>query len=806
MTISYQWLNEYLPLQVDPEKLSQILTSIGLEVEHMEKKERIKGGLHGVFVGEVLTCEKHPEADKLKLTTVDVGGDRPLNIVCGASNVAAGQKVIVALAGTTIYPTNGEPITLKKAKIRGAESEGMICAEDELGLSNDHGGIIVLDANHKAGTPASVVYQPDTDYIYEIGLTPNRMDAMSHRGVARDVCAYLSYHQNETITATIPESSFSSQPGLAAPNVDVQNSEACSRYCGIYLSNITVQESPDWLKKRLYSIGVKSINNIVDITNYMLHESGQPLHAFDADKIKGKKIIVKSAEAESRFVTLEGKERKLNGHELMICNESEPMCMAGVYGGLESGVTTETKNLFLESACFDPKWIRRAALHHDLRTDASTRFEKGVDVEQTRFNLERATRLILEYAGGTVSSAVSDHYPSPIQKTKIEFHWNYLTKLSGKAYDVASVKSILHALGFITESENENSIQLLVPTSKKDINHQADIVEEIIRIDGLDQIPVNDHFSFIPSSQPNQIASNLKEKLAGQLCGMGFQEIFTNSITNAQFYSQETLSKSVIMMNSLSAELNMMRPEMIQSGLQVIGHNLNHKNNDLRFFEFGKTYQKSGSGHAMEDSHLAIYITGNTTEPFWGGKGKKADFFYLKGLVLNLLQNCGFSKFSMSQENTTNFQQCLAIKQGQKTIVRLGEVETNMLKTFDIKQPVFYADIHLDELFSSKNKPVAFKDWSRFPAVTRDLALVVDKKVSYSELEQIALSQKIESLNAVSLFDIFESEKLGAEKKSMAMSFTFRDEHKTLTDKEIDSFMEKLVRSYEKNMGAEIRK
>jgi len=583
---------EYLPVQVDPEKLSQILTSIGLEVEHMEKKESIKGGLHGVFVGEVLTCEKHPEADKLKLTTVDVGGEKPLNIVCGAANVAAGQKVVVALAGTTIYPSSGEPITLKKAKIRGAESEGMICAEDELGISDDHGGIIVLDQVHKAGTPASEVFKTETDFIYEIGLTPNRMDAMSHRGVARDVCAYLSYHQQQNISASKPTSEITIPAGLNIPNVEIKNTDACPRYCGIYISGISVKESPEWLKKRLNSIGVKSINNIVDITNFILHESGQPLHAFDADKIKGQKIIVKNADADSKFVTLEGKERKLNGHELMICNESEPMCIAGVYGGLESGVTAITKNIFMESACFDPKWIRRAALHHDLRTDASTRYEKGVDIEQTLFNLERAAGLILENAGGSLSSLVFDHYPNPVQKTKIDFHWDYLKKLSGKAYQIASVKSILLALGFIIEAENEHSIQLLVPSSKRDIQHQADIVEEIIRIDGLDQIPVDQHFSFVPSSNPNQNASNLKEKLTGQLCGMGFQEIFTNSITNAQFYTQEVLNQSVIMMNSLSAELNMLRPDMIQSGLQVISHNLNHKNNDLRFFEFGKTYLK----------------------------------------------------------------------------------------------------------------------------------------------------------------------------------------------------------------------
>jgi phenylalanyl-tRNA synthetase beta chain len=401
---------------------------------------------------------------------------------------------------------------------------------------------------------------------------------------------------------------------------------------------------------------------------------------------------------------------------------------------------------------------------------------------------------------------VFDHYPNPVQKTKVDFHWDYLKKLSGKAYQIASVKSILLALGFVIEAENEHSIQLLVPSSKRDIQHQADIVEEIIRIDGLDQIPVDQHFSFVPSSNPNQNASNLKEKLTGQLCGMGFQEIFTNSITNAQFYTQEVLNQSVIMMNSLSAELNMLRPDMIQSGLQVISHNLNHKNNDLRFFEFGKTYLKNASGHITEDNHLVIYHTGNTSNPFWGGKEKKADFFHLKGLISNLLKNAGIIKFSISTEVNTSFQQCITLKQGQKNIAIIGEVSQQLLKKFDIKQPVFFADFNMDEILNSKSKPVAFKEWSKFPAVTRDLALVVEKKVSYSELEQIALTQKIESLNTVSLFDVFESEKLGADKKSMAMSFTFRDENKTLTDKEIDAFMDKIILSYEKNIGAEIRK
>jgi phenylalanyl-tRNA synthetase beta chain len=806
MTISYQWLHDYLPKQIDPEKLSIILTSIGLEVESMEKKETIKGGLQGVFVGEVLTCEKHPEADKLKLTTVDIGGEKPLNIVCGASNVAAGQKVIVALSGTTIYPSTGEPITLKKAKIRGAESEGMICAEDELGLSNNHEGIIVLSESYTAGKPASEVFQIETDYIYEIGLTPNRMDAMSHRGVARDVCAYLSYHQNETIEPVVPASISIENTAMIVPEVTVKNSEACSRYCGIYINNIAVGESPDWLTKKLQSIGLKSINNIVDITNFLLHETGQPLHAFDADKIKGKKIEVKLADEGVEFIALDGKKRTLNGKELMIANESEYMCMAGVYGGLESGVSSETKNIFLESACFDPKTIRRAALHHELRTDASARFEKGVDVEQTVLVLERATSLILEVAGGSVASNVIDLYPVPFKNTIINFSWSYLQKLSGKQYDKNAVKRILTALNFVITSENEETVTLSVPSSKHDVQYQADIVEEIIRIDGLDQIPLKDTFEFIPSINNNQQAIGIKEKLSAQLGGAGFQEIFTNSITNAQFYTEETLADSVFMMNSLSSELNILRPQMVQSGLQIIAHNLNHKNNNLFFYEFGKTYHKINQEQTSEAQHLVLYLSGNLVEGNWNSKAKKADFYYLKGLVLNLLKNCGMSKVSIKTETLSPFTSCCTLMQGQKTIARFGEIDAQTRKTFDVKQPVFFADLFVDEINNAKIKPVSFKEWSKFPAVTRDLALVVDKKVSYVELEQIALAHKLDALTAVSLFDVFESEKLGVDKKSMAMSFTFRDEQKTLTDKEIDAFMEKIIKSYEKNIQAEIRK
>ena len=806
MTISYNWLSEYLPETIEPEKLSKILTSIGLEVESMETVEEIKGGLRGLLVGEVMSCEKHPDADKLKLTTVSVNNGRLLNIVCGAANVAAGQKVIVATIGTTIYPTNGEPFTIKKAKIRGVESEGMICAEDEIGLGNDHNGIMVLPAETTVGTEVAKLYKPKEDHVIEIGLTPNRIDAMSHLGVARDVCAYLSHHNKKETQALFPyQNNFKSDNQSVKIDVSVENNEACKRFSGISISNITIAESPQWLQEKLKSIGAKPINNIVDITNFILHETGQPLHAYDANKIKGNKIIARNAKEGEAFVTLDGKERKLLSTDFMICDESDGMCIAGVYGGMHSGVSAETKNIFLESAWFNPSYIRRTSLKHDLRTDAAARFEKGTDISNTVNVLKRATLLIKEIAGGEISSDVIDIYPNPLSKTTVGLKNHYLKKLSGKNYHSDTIKNILKSLGFDLVKEGADEIWVNVPFSKTDISLPADIVEEIMRIDGLDNIEIPAAITISPSSEKGLRKFEQKEKLANYLTGLGFYEIFTNSITNSAFYETEVLQGSVKMINSLSSELNIMRPEMLQGGLQVVAHNNNRKNFNLRLFEFGKTYAASAENNYSETVHLCLYVSGNTNEQDWKTKSVKSDFYWLKGAVENVLALLGVSNVNFDAASGNGFNNYTEIKIRNKTIGYMAEVAEKTLKQFDIKNPVFYADILWDELLSV-TKDIEYREISKFPAVIRDLSIVVDKNIMYAQIKKLASSAQIEALKSIQLFDVFESDKLGAGKKAMAVSFTFRDETKTLTDVEIDAFMQKLINSYQKDLSAEIRK
>ncbi|MEO7263283.1 MAG: phenylalanine--tRNA ligase subunit beta, partial [Ferruginibacter sp.] len=588
MIISYNWLCDYLPLgpagvpeKIEPEKLSKILTSIGLEVESMETYSSVKGGLKDLVTGKILTCEKHPDADKLKITTVDAGLEKPLQIVCGAPNAEAGQYVIVAIVGATLYPTSGEPFTIKKAKIRGVDSQGMICAEDEIGLGAGHDGIMILPEEIIPGTPASTVFEVMEDIIFEIGLTPNRMDAMSHLGVARDVCAWLSHHHKKDTVARLPyKNNFKPDNKKSSIKVTVENVIGCPRYSGVSISNITVEDSPKWLKEKLTGIGLKPINNIVDITNFILHETGQPLHAFDADKITGNHVIVKNAEPGSSFITLDEKKRILDQDDLMICNSEEPMCIAGVYGGLQSGVTKNTKNIFLESACFQPESIRKTSLRHGLRTDAATRFEKGTDISQTVIVLKRAATLIKEITGGEISSDIIDVYPAPAVKKSIGLKFHYLKKLSGKNYHGDTVKNILQSLGFELVKEGSDEIWVNVPFSKPDICLPADLVEEIMRIDGLDNIEIPSSINISPSVNVNAKKISLKENTAAILAGIGFQEIFTNSITNSAYYDDGQLQHSVKMLNSLSAELDIMRPSMLHTGLESVAYNVHRKNAD----------------------------------------------------------------------------------------------------------------------------------------------------------------------------------------------------------------------------------
>ena len=807
MTISYNWLSEYLPETIDPERLSKILTSIGLEVESLEKYESIKGGLEGLVIGEVVACEPHPNADKLKVTKVNVGGTDALQIVCGAPNVEQGQKVVVATVGTTIYPVGTEPITMKVAKIRSVESFGMICAEDEIGLGGSHAGIIILPDDVVVGTPALQYFKPYSDWIYEIGLTPNRMDAMSHLGVAKDVCAYLTHHNKKETRPKSPfNNSFKSDNNSLQFKITVENEEACPRYSGVTISGVTVAESPQWLKDRLTAIGLRSINNIVDITNYILHETGQPLHAFDADEIVGQHVIVKNLAADTSFVTLDEKERKLSAADLMICNgKSEPMCIGGVFGGLHSGVKSATKNIFLESACFDSITIRKTSVHHGLRTDAATRFEKGVDISNSVNVLKRAALLIKEIAGGDISSDVVDVYPKPKEKTQIGIKYHYLKKLSGKNYHQDAVNRILSALGFEIVKEGMDELWVSVPYSKPDITLPADIVEEILRIDGLDNIDIPTSITISPSIEVAGMKETLKEKISNYLVGLGFNEIFTNSITNSKYFNEEILQSTVKMINNLSADLDVLRPSMLETGLEIIAYNINRRNTNLQFFEFGKTYSSKGVGEYKEEEHLSLYITGLNHEESWREKSKQQDFYKAKGIVGGILGLSGLNDISFVKEESSAL--TIGCYQGKQKLGELVEVSKKQLNDFDIKQPVYFIDInYVDLLKLVEKKKVVYKEVSKFPYVQRDLALIVNRSTTFESLEAAVKKVKLAKLQSVRLFDVFESDKLGTDKKSMAVSFTFLDEEKTLTDKETDSMVSKLIDVFQKELGADIRK
>ena len=808
MIISYNWLSEYLPEIIEPEKLSKILTSIGLEVESLHKYEAVKGGLNGLVIGEVMSCEKHPDSDKLKLTTVNIGTPEKLQIVCGAANVAVGQKVVVATIGSTIYPVAGEPMTMKKAKIRGVESQGMICAEDEIGLGESHAGIMVLPAETFVGTTAAEYFKLTDDFIFEIGLTPNRSDAMSHLGVARDVCAYLSHHNKKETAVKSPfKNNFKPDNQGLQMEVVIENADACQRYAGVSIEGVTIAESPDWLQQKLKSIGLRPINNIVDITNFILHETGQPLHAFDADAITGKKLIIKNLPEGTPFVTLDEKERKLFAEDLMICNTDAPMCIGGVYGGMHSGVTASTKNIFLESAWFNPTSVRKTSLKHGLRTDAATRFEKGVDISNTVNVLKRAATLIKEIAGGQIASDIIDVYPTPKEKTEVSLKYHYLKKLSGKNYHGDTVKNILYSLGFELIKEGDDEMRFKVPFSKPDISIPADLVEEIMRIDGLDNVDIPTMITIAPSVETLAHEAAYTEKTAEYLAGSGFQEIFTNSITNSAYYSDAVLEKTVKMINNLSEELNIMRPAMMETGLTSIAYNLNRKNNDLQFFEFGKTYTVNEAGKYVEDNHLTIYITGNKTADGWKGKGEKADFYFIKAVFEKIMNVLGLKTDVYAEAENRDLSNALQATIKNEKIAEIGLVSNSKLDRFDIKQPVFYADLNWDRLLKLNKKiNIQHKDVSKYPAVNRDLAIIVNKTLPFEAVEKATAAARVNKLTSISLFDIFESEKIGAGKKSMAISFTFLDEEKTMTDKDIDSMMNKIIGAYEKELGAEIRK
>lgn len=808
MKISYNWLKEFIPHIPEPEALSNILTSVGLEVENVEKFEEIRGNLAGLVIGEITKCEKHAEADRLKVTEVDIGNATILKIVCGAANAATGKKVVVAPAGTVIYPLNGEPITIKKAKIRGIESNGMICAEDEIGIGANHEGIMILPDNISPGSSAAGYFKPVTDWIFEIGLTPNRIDAMSHIGVAKDVCAYLSHHIKKPITILSPfDKQFKADNNDLQLKVIIENSHACQRYAGTSIANIKIGQSPKWMQLKLKSIGVRPINNIVDITNYILHETGQPLHAFDLDAIKGNQIIVKNLPEGTPFITLDEKERKLHAEDLMICNGvGEPMCFGGVFGGLESGVKNSTKRIFLESAWFNPAVTRRTSLRHNLRTDAASRFEKGVDISQTVQVLKRAAMLIKELTGGEIVSEIIEAYPNAKDQTIITLQNKYLKKISGKDYNRNEVKNILLSLGFKIEKEDADSLTVTVPFSKPDVTLPADVVEEVMRIDGFDNIEIPSLITIPPSLESNLTEASYKQNVVAYLSGSGFSEIFTNSITNSKYYDEETLAGSVKILNSLSAELDIMRPSLMETGLESVVYNLNRKNNDLLFFEFGNTYSSAGTGNYNENEHLCLYITGNKNNFSWKEKPAKTDIYFLKGVCQNIFNLCGLDKVEYSISKNKNLEASLTFSVNNETIAETGIISKNVLQKFDIKQPVIFADLSWKRILLNSKKTSVYNEIPKFPAVHRDLSIVVNKNTLYFQIESVLKSLNIVQLKDVRLFDVFESEKLGIDKKSFAISLTFIDEEKTLTDQETDNWINKIIQSFKDKLNAEIRK
>ncbi len=799
MIISYKWLLRYLPGPVPVAELSRILTAIGLEVEAVETVEAVKGSLEGLVTGMVLTCEKHPDADKLKVTTVDTGSGAPLHIVCGASNVAAGQRVIVAPVGATVHPLEGEPFRIKKAKIRGAVSEGMICAEDEIGLGKSHDGILVLPEHAPVGIPAKEWFKiPEPDYAIHIGLTPNRSDAMSHMGVAGDICAYQTHHTGkkwEVVQPVIPTYKHSDSTPF---KIHIEAREACSRYAGMRISGVRVGESPAWLRQCLKTIGVRSVNNIVDVTNFVLHEYGQPLHAFDAGRISGGEIHVRFLPSGTSFITLDEKERKLQGDDLMICDAARPLCIAGVFGGLSSGVTNATTDVFLESAFFHPVWIRRTSLHHGLRTDAALRFEKTVDDSLLIPALERAAALICEIAGGHASE-LTDVVAETPATVRITCTYDYINRICGKEFSPESVHGILQALRFEIEKSDAVSFTVIVPGNKPDVRQPADIAEEILRIDGLDNIPVPDRLNIsLMKSVPDDRA--MQERIANTLCGAGFHEIVTNSIVSSRYYpGREDL---VHMRNSLSSELDVLRPSMLESGLEVIRYNINRQQPGLALFEQGKIYTRE-AGHYRESPVLAIWIAGELQPARWNRKQVSADIFYLKGVIRHLLDADDISNVTEVHDHTT---MKVEWKWKQKTIASAMVASAAVLQQFDLKQDVYYAVIDWPLWVQAVSAvKIRYSGIPKFPAVRRDLAVVLDKNVTYSELEKVTGQLKLEAIQSFELFDVFESDKLGDQKKSLALSYTFRLQDRTLTDQETDAMMQQLIRAYTSGLNAQIR-
>ncbi len=818
MKISYNWLKEYIKLDMDAQQLSILLTDCGLEVESVEFHESIKGGLKGVKVGQVITCERHPNADKLSVTTVDIGSSEAIPVVCGAANVAKGQKVLVATVGTQLL-IHGEKVEIKKSKIRGETSEGMICAEDELQLGESHDGIMVLDAAAQIGAEASQYFPVNSDYVFEIGLTPNRADATSHFGVARDIVAVVNrFYPEKKLYVLKPElHDFKIDNQHLEIDIEIKNEEACPRYSGICIENIQVKESPEWLKNRLKSVGIRPINNVVDVTNFVLMETGQPLHSFDYDQITEKKIIVQTLAEGSKFVTLDEVERSLGDQDLMICNAKEPMCIAGVFGGLKSGVKPTTVNLFIESAYFNPVFVRKTSKKHNLKTDASFRFERGADPNITIYALQRAAMLIKEVAGGNIASAIKDVYPNPINNWTVDLHFDKLNTLIGQVIERPLVKSILTDLDLIILAEEADFLHLEIPTFKVDVTREVDVIEEVLRIYGYNHIQFDEHIHSSINHRVKPDKEQIQQLISEFLVAKGFNETMNNSLTKASYFEgkeQYQAAKSVGILNPLSSELNVLRQSLVFGGLETILRNINFKSFDLKLFEFGKHYQlikpaeTSVDKKYHESEHLAIFISGKNQFENWKTAAHEVDFYALKEIANQLFTRFGIptESIKMSEATSTELSFGLNYSVNQKHIASLGKLSKAMTKEFDIQQEVYYLDLHFDQFLNIlKQFKTKYTELPKFPSVRRDLALLVNQAISYEQIEGIAYKAEKSLLKSVNLFDVYEGTGIPEGKKSYAVSLIFQDETKTLTDKIIDKTVNKMVYLMEQELDAKLR-
>ncbi|WP_373056829.1 phenylalanine--tRNA ligase subunit beta [Zunongwangia sp. H14] len=808
MKISYNWLKQFIKLPENPEETGELLTDLGLEVEGISKFESVKGGLEGIVVGHVLNCESHPNADRLNLTKVDLGNGENVQIVCGAPNIAAGQKVPVATIGTVLYDEKGEEWAIKKGKIRGESSYGMICSEKEIGLGASHEGIMVMDNELVPGTPVAEIFEIENDQVFEIGLTPNRADAMSHWGVARDLKAGYQQKNKHLELITPSVSSFHVDSRSLKIPIHVEDSALAPRYCGLTISDVKIQPSPKWLQNRLKAIGISPKNNVVDATNYVLHELGQPLHAFDAAKITGNEIHVKTLPAGTKFTTLDEVERELHEEDLMICDTEKPLAIAGVFGGLHSGVSANTTKIFLESAYFNPVSIRKTAKRHSLSTDASFRFERGIDPSITEYALKRAALLIQEIAGGEITSDINDIYFRKIEDFQVFLTFDKVNKLIGENLQEETIKSILASLEIRVNNVTETGMGLTIPSYRVDVQRESDVIEEILRVYGYNNIKFGEKLKISVANSSKFEDYKLQNIIANQLTGQGFHETMANSLTSPEYLNlSEQLKEehSVKILNPLSNDLSVMRQSLLFSGLEALSYNINRKQSDLKFFEFGKTYHSYMSGR-VENKHLTLFISGNRNPESWNLKGNNTTFFYLKGVVESIFRRLGINNLQSSSSKTDIFSEGMALSSKKSKLVEFGVVKKMLLKQFDIPQEVLHADFNWDAILELvKIQKIQFAAIPRHPAVRRDFALLLDENVKYEEIEKIAYQTEKKLLKQVNLFDVYQGKSLTEGKKSYAVSFLFQDEHKTLTDKQVDKMMNKLQQRFEKELKAELR-